>query len=136
VLAASVLADLTAKAGEEAITTAAQVRQFALEQAAGPFTKKLSEGLAQGLADKANSLWGTNRQAKENAADRARTEVRQQLIILLDDGLAQGRLATLVSEDERAAIAEAIADEFAGRLAIQMRARIRSQSSNTEPFTG
>lgn len=136
VLAASVLADLATKAGEEAITTAAQVRQFAIEQAAGPFAKTLSEGLAMGLADKANSLWGTNRQAKENAVDRARIEVHQQLTVQLDSGLAQDRLATLVSEEQRTAIVEAIADELADRLAAQMRARIRTQPPNPEPFTG
>jgi hypothetical protein len=135
-LAASVLGVLATKAGEEAITTAGQVRKFAFEYVAGPATKRLSEGLAQGLADKANSLWGTNRQAKENAADRARIEVRQQLTVLLNNGLAQGKLATVVPEDQRAAIAEAIADELAERLAIQMRARIHTGPSNTKPFTG
>jgi hypothetical protein len=133
---ADVLADLATNAGEEAITTAAQVRQFAIDQAAGPFTKTLSEGLAKGLADKANSLWGTNRQAKENAVDRARTEVHQQLTVELDNGLARDRLATLISEDQRTAIAVAIADELTDRLAAQMQARIRTQSSNSEPFTG
>jgi hypothetical protein len=136
ILAASVLADLASQAGSEAIATGAQLRKFAIEQAAGPFTKTLSEGLAKGLADKVNSLWGANLQAKGSAVDRVRTEVYQALVIELRVGLAQGAPAIIAPENERAAIAQAVAAELANRLAAQIWVRIAGMQPEEEPFTG